>query len=73
VSILIAQEKPGDVVKLSFRSKPAPPGAPASQFIDVNVLASKFGGGGHIHAAGAKQKKELQAVKADVLAEVEKT
>jgi phosphoesterase RecJ-like protein len=71
-SILIAQEKPGDPVKLSFRSKPAPPGAPADQFIDVNQLAAKFGGGGHVHAAGAKVRKDLQAVRADVLAAIEK-
>lgn len=71
VSILIAQEKSGDVVKLSFRSKPAPPSAPANHFIDVNKLAGRFGGGGHVHAAGAKQKKELAAVKADVIAAVE--
>lgn len=71
VSILIAQAKSDDAVKLSFRSKPAPPGAPAHEFIDVNVLAAKFGGGGHIHAAGAKQKKEIDMVKADVLAAID--
>lgn len=71
MSILIAQEKPGDVVKLSFRSKAAPPGAPSNQFIDVNALAAKFGGGGHVHAAGAKQKKDIQTVKADVIAAIE--
>jgi len=71
-SILIAQERPGDVVKLSFRSKGAPPGAPADQFVDVNVLAAKFGGGGHVHASGAKVKgKDLATVKSDVLAAVE--
>lgn len=71
MSVLIAQEKPGDVVKLSFRSKAAPPGTPADHFIDVNALAAKFGGGGHVHAAGAKQKKDIQAVKADVIAAIE--
>jgi bifunctional oligoribonuclease and PAP phosphatase NrnA len=71
VSILVAQEKPGDAVKFSFRSKPAPPGAPAGQFVDVNALAAKFGGGGHVHAAGAKVRKDLPSAKADLLAVLE--
>jgi phosphoesterase RecJ-like protein len=71
-SILIAQEKPGDPVKLSFRSKPAPPGALADQFIDVNQLAAKFGGGGHVHAAGAKVRMDIQTVRADVLGVIER-
>jgi len=72
VSILLSQEKPGEVTKMSFRSKPAPPGAPANQFVDVNALAAKFGGGGHVHAAGAKVKKDLAAVKTDLLATLER-
>ena len=70
-SILIAQERAGDVVKLSFRSKPASPGVAPDQFIDVNKLAGTFGGGGHVHAAGAKVKKDIPSVKADVLAAIE--
>lgn len=71
VSILVAQEKPGDVVKLSFRSKPAPPGAPVNQFVDVNALAAKFGGGGHVHAAGAKVRKDFTSVRTEVLKVIE--
>ncbi len=71
MAILIAQEKPGDPIKISFRSKPAPPDAPKDRFIDVNALAAKFGGGGHVHAAGAKMRKELNEARADVIAAVE--
>jgi nanoRNase/pAp phosphatase (c-di-AMP/oligoRNAs hydrolase) len=28
--------------------------APGQPFIDVNALAARFGGGGHVHAAGAR-------------------
>jgi bifunctional oligoribonuclease and PAP phosphatase NrnA len=37
--------------KVSFRSKAADAG---QRVIDVNQLAQQFGGGGHVHAAGAK-------------------
>lgn len=38
--------------KFSFRSKPAPDGG---SFIDVNAVAQELGGGGHVHAAGARR------------------
>ncbi|MCI0363974.1 MAG: DHH family phosphoesterase [Phycisphaerales bacterium] len=67
VSILLAQHADG-VTKISFRSKPAPPGAPASDFCDVNALAGRFGGGGHVHAAGARLKLSADEAKKKVLA-----
>ncbi len=49
-SILLTQAEAGRT-KVSFRSKP-PVGS--GSFIDVNELAARFGGGGHVHAAGAR-------------------
>jgi phosphoesterase RecJ-like protein len=51
VSVLITAVEAG-AAKASFRSKP--PLDPGSPFIDVNQLAAVFGGGGHVHAAGAR-------------------
>ena len=53
VSILIT-EVDAESVKVSFRSKPPMDPEPGCPFIDVNQLAAEFGGGGHIHAAGAR-------------------
>lgn len=66
-SILAVEDIQSGVIKLSFRSKPADD---SGAFIDVNELASRFGGGGHIHAAGAKQKGTLDEVIARVRAAV---
>jgi phosphoesterase RecJ-like protein len=52
VSVLLSQTEPGPVVKISLRSKP--PLRPGGAFVDVNRLAGQFGGGGHVHAAGAR-------------------
>ena len=52
VSALLSQTEPGPVVKISFRSKP--PLHAGGPFVDVNALAGRFGGGGHVHAAGAR-------------------
>ena len=49
-SILFVEFEVG-TTKLSFRSKPASGGQPG---VDVNELAAHFGGGGHVHAAGAR-------------------
>jgi|TARA_B100000959_G_C14946617_1_gene610136 phosphoesterase RecJ-like protein len=67
-SILLTDSNPG-ITKMSFRSKPAMPCDP-STLIDVNKLAGAFGGGGHIHAAGARVKEPLEAVKARLLEEL---
>ena len=53
VSILVT-EADADSVKVSFRSKPPLDPRPGCPFVDVNRLAAEFGGGGHVHAAGAR-------------------
>ena len=70
VSILLAQTIP-QLTKISFRSKPAAPGAATSDFVDVNELAAKFGGGGHVHAAGARIKADIDQARSMVLAAIE--
>ncbi len=64
-SVLIVEDAQAGVVKLSFRSKPADD---SGTYIDVNEVAARLGGGGHIHAAGAKQKASLSEVVARVRA-----
>ena len=66
-SVLAVDDTQAGVIKLSFRSKPADD---SGTFIDVNELAARFGGGGHIHAAGARQKGTLDEVIARVRAAV---
>ena len=58
-SILVVEDAQAGIIKLSFRSKPADD---SGSFIDVNELAARFGGGGHVHAAGAKQQGALDEV-----------
>ena len=60
VSVLLTQSEPGRV-KGSFRSKP-PMESGSTRFIDVNQVAAEFGGGGHIHAAGARFEGTLAEV-----------
>ena len=50
ISILLSESEPAKT-KMSFRAKPGPDG---DFFIDMNELASRFGGGGHVFAAGAR-------------------
>ena len=59
VCALVVEDRAAGVTKLSFRSKPA---GSDGKFVDVNVLAAPFGGGGHVHAAGAKQRDALDVV-----------
>ena len=51
VSILLVEHEPR-LTKASFRSKP--PAVHGGPFVDVNHLAARFDGGGHVHAAGAR-------------------
>jgi phosphoesterase RecJ-like protein len=51
VSVLLVESEPR-LSKASFRSKP--PALPGGAFVDVNHLAARFDGGGHVHAAGAR-------------------
>lgn len=66
-SVLVVEDTAAGVTKLSFRSKPA---GSDGRFIDVNELAARFGGGGHVHAAGAKQRAPVDAVATAVIAAV---
>jgi phosphoesterase RecJ-like protein len=59
VAIMLV-EMSSDLTKLSFRAKPGREDRPA---IDVNVLAQRFGGGGHPFAAGARLEMDLPSAK----------
>lgn len=54
--------------KASFRAKPETNGA---AFIDVNLLARHFGGGGHVFAAGARIGLSLRDARAAIVEAVE--
>ncbi len=61
VSVLLTQLIPGQT-KISFRSKPsrsAEVKASMGGLDDVNQLARHFGGGGHVHAAGARVQLDM--------------
>ncbi|MSR40475.1 MAG: hypothetical protein EXS10_01020 [Phycisphaerales bacterium] len=60
-SVLLVEQD--GVIKVSFRSKPAVAGG---DFLDVNQLAATFGGGGHVHAAGARIKGTLAHAAAEI-------
>jgi len=64
-SVLLTDSDPS-VTKMSFRSKPSLTGDPSDK-IDVNQLAGKFGGGGHVSAAGARVFSPLEEVKARLI------
>ena len=70
VSALLSQNEAGPVVKVSLRSKP--PISRGAPFVDVNRLAGEFGGGGHVHAAGAKFKGSMIEAAAAVAAAIER-
>lgn len=66
VSVLLVEQTDGQV-RINFRSKgPDPLGNRPN--VDVAAIAKEFGGGGHRHAAGARSKESLQAVREKVLA-----
>lgn len=62
IAILFNEEMPGQV-KVSIRTSPEPPS------VDAAGLAGRFGGGGHVRAAGALVKGPLDDVRARVLYE----
>ncbi|MEE2907203.1 MAG: DHH family phosphoesterase [Planctomycetota bacterium] len=63
-SVLLYSEK-GQETKVSFRSKPSRQvGGP---FVDVSALAGQLGGGGHVHAAGARVSGSIQEAHDQVL------
>jgi phosphoesterase RecJ-like protein len=62
VSILLTQTEPGRT-KISLRSKPPQDESEAARLEgvwDVDRLAQSFGGGGHVHAAGARVNMNLE-------------
>ncbi|PIU68173.1 MAG: bifunctional oligoribonuclease/PAP phosphatase NrnA [Armatimonadetes bacterium CG07_land_8_20_14_0_80_40_9] len=61
--VLVFRETKGKEIKVSLRSK--------GEEIDVNRIASKFGGGGHQAAAGCTLKGPIEEMKMKVLEEVE--
>ncbi len=58
MSVLLVEESEGSV-KASMRSKP--PRVPGGPFVDVRAVAMQLGGGGHMHAAGARLSGDLDA------------
>ncbi len=56
-AVVFAVETEPGLVKLSFRSKPRDE---AGRMLDVNEVAARFGGGGHVHAAGARIRGSLE-------------
>ncbi len=67
-AILLAELGPVRT-KASFRSKPASGGA---EPIDVNRLARRFGGGGHVFAAGARIGLSLRDARAAIVEAIER-
>jgi phosphoesterase RecJ-like protein len=53
ISLLLTEDRENQMIKGSFRSK---------YDVDVNYLASLFGGGGHIKAAGFKTDKKVDEI-----------
>ncbi|MHC4141297.1 MAG: DHH family phosphoesterase [Planctomycetota bacterium] len=72
VSVLLAQTG-AKGTKISFRSKPDISGVDNGATIDMNMLAQRFGGGGHVHAAGAHVEMDADRAKAALLAALEET
>jgi len=60
---IIFVEQPNKKVKVSWRAKPE---------LDVSIVASSFGGGGHPAASGAEIQGDLDAVRQKVLQETQK-
>jgi len=56
MSVLVSESEAG-VIKFSFRSKP--PKERGGHFVDCNAFAARWGGGGHVHAAGARTKATM--------------
>lgn len=63
-SVLLVEDKPG-IVKLSMRSKP--PRSRGGSFVNVRDVAGHLGGGGHVHASGARVEGDLAQARMRVL------
>ncbi len=64
VGILLREMKEPNMVKVSLRSRDS---------IDVNVIAQKFGGGGHEHAAGCEISGSITDVEKTIVEEAKNT
>ncbi|WP_051489106.1 DHH family phosphoesterase [Peptoclostridium acidaminophilum] len=60
---VLFKEKSKDDIKVSLRSK---------EYADVNAIAQKFGGGGHVRAAGCTISDTIENAKLLVIAELKK-
>jgi phosphoesterase RecJ-like protein len=63
-SVLMVEDKPCHV-KLSMRSKP--PRTRGGNFVDVRKVTGFLGGGGHVHASGARVEGDLAMARMQVL------
>ena len=61
VSVFIRQKE--NKYKVSLR---------ANEYVDVSLIASKFGGGGHMRAAGLSSDMSFDLLKQSIIAEIEK-
>ena len=59
VAILLVETE--EQIRVSFRSRRG------KQEVDVSALAARFGGGGHVRAAGCKVAEDLQTLKPRIL------
>ena len=69
-SILMYEEESG-ATKISFRSKP--PREPDGFFFDVSAASRLLGGGGHVHASGARFDGGLDGAQAAVIKALQST
>lgn len=60
---IFAKERSEGTYKLSMRS---------NDYVDVSVIASKFGGGGHVRAAGFETAMSLEQIKSTLVEEIKK-
>ena len=60
---IFAREREDGSYKISFRS---------NELVDVSIIASKFGGGGHVRAAGCESAMPLEQIKQTLVDEIKK-
>ena len=60
---IFAKEREDGSYKLSLR---------ANEYVDVSIIASKFGGGGHLRAAGFDSAMTMEQIKDTLVEEIKK-
>ena len=60
---MFAKERDDGSFKISFR---------ANEYVDVSIISSKFGGGGHLRAAGCESAMSLEQIKLAMVEEIRK-